>query len=272
MFSSSSSLLFRHYSHPHFKTATIISRRIIDNTNSVLLLSFSTTAATGITHHQQIRSVSFAASSSDKQGPKQAQNSSSASSSSPRANPHQTPKSTATRTYLTGFEHDPTYGPEAKRKEMLARGLKLPPEGSRKAAYTQDVFEASQNQSPHASGKRQDSRFTRKMKDFREMEDDDPYRELFGEKRSFVRSKVGAWRSQFEKENEHVELPYERSGFLTRTAPNWFVKWMIGLRENQGLDFIYLFGAFGTVMILVALWLNATVVPFGKEKNATEMK
>ena len=155
---------------------------------------------------------------------------------------------------------------------MLARGLKLPPEGSRKAAYTQDVFETSKNQAPHASGQRQDSRFTRKLKDFREMEDGDPYRELFGERTSFVRTKVGAWRAQFEKENEKVELPYERSGFLTRSAPNWFVRWMVGLRENQGLDFIYLFGAFGTVMVCVALWLNATVVPFGREKDATQLK
>ncbi len=177
------------------------------------------------------------------------------------------------RRYLTGFEHDPTYGPEAKRKEMLNRGIKLPPSGNaRKAFYSQDTFEQQQNQTVASTVKRQDSRFTRKINDFREMEDDDPYRELFGEKRSFVRSKVGAWRNQFEKENESVELPYERSGFLTRSAPNWFVRWMIGLRENQGLDFIYLFGAFGTVMICVALWVNATVVPFGKEKDATKLK
>jgi hypothetical protein len=216
----------------------------------------------------QKRFVSFAASSPQNQKQQEEQKSNSPKNSN---SPHVTPKSTATRTYLTGYEHDPTFGPEAKRRDLLAKGLPLPPEGARRAAYTQDNFEKAQNQSP-VGGARQDSRFTRKMKDFREMEDGDPYRQLFGEKTSFVRTKVGAWRSQFEKENEHVELPYERSGFLTRSAPNWFVKWMVGLRENQGLDFIYLFGAFGTVLILVVVWMNATVVPFGKEKDATQLK
>src|SRR3989338_5315750 len=166
-------------------------------------LFFSSSSSTSISfyfHHlDQKRFVSFAASSSENQKPKVSQENSSSTS---HDNPHQTPKSTVTRTYLTGFEHDPTFGPEAKRKEMLARGLKLPPEGSRKAAYTQDVFETSKNQAAHASGQRQDSRFKRKLKDFREMEDGDPYRELFGERTSFVRTKVGAWRAQFEKENE----------------------------------------------------------------------
>lgn len=199
-------------------------------------------------------------------------NSNASSSTASSSDPHKTPKNTSTRTYMTGFENDPTFGPEAKRREMLAKGMKLPPQGARRAAYTQDNFEQMQNQTAASTVKRQDSRFTRKLNDFREMEDDDPYAGLFGEKRSFVRTKVGAWRNQFEKENQNVELPYERSGFLTRSAPNWFVKWMIGLRENQGLDFIYLFGAFGTVLILVALWLNSTVVPFGKEKSATQLK
>ena len=193
-------------------------------------------------------------------------------SSSNKEDPLKMPKNTSTRTYLTGFENDPTFGPEAKRRELLQKGMKLPPQGHRRAAYTQDNFEQMQNQTVASTVKRQDSPFTRKMKDFREMEDNDPYAGLFGEKRSFVRTKVGAWRNQFEKENENVELPYERSGFLTRSAPNWFVKWMIGLRENQGLDFIYLFGAFGTVLILVAMWINATAVPFGKEKDARQLK
>ena len=104
------------------------------------------------------------------------------------------------------------------------------------------------------------------------MEDDDPYHQLFGERRSFVRTKVGAWRSQFEKENENVELPYERTNRMSKTAPNWFVKGMIGIRENQGFDPWYMFGMFFVAMILVAMWQNATVLPIGTEKDVRELK
>jgi hypothetical protein len=239
----------------------------IKNNNKPIIISSSSSTCISFS-----RFISFASSFSQQQ---QYTKHSNPHTTNPEAPDPNDDKKKPKRRYLTGFEHDPTYGPEAKRKEMLNRGIKLPPSGNaRKAFYAQDSFEQQEQTKTAASPtvKRQDSRFTRKIKDFREMEDDDPYRELFGEKRSFVRTKVGAWRNQFEKENESVELPYERSGFLTRSAPNWFVRWMVGLRENQGLDFIYLFGAFGTVMICVALWVNATVVPFGREKDATQLK
>jgi hypothetical protein len=81
-----------------------------------------------------------------------------------------------------------------------------------------------------------DRRFFRPVEDFREVGSGDEYSNLFGESTSVARTRLKAWRAQYEKENENVELPYERTNIVFRATPNWFVRLMMGIREQGGLQ------------------------------------
>ena len=80
-----------------------------------------------------------------------------------------------------------------------------------------------------------DRRFYRKVEDYREIQDGDPLSGLFKEKTTTVKTRLRAWREQFEKENEGVELPYERTSMAKRLVPNWFMRHLLSIREAGGL-------------------------------------
>ncbi|KAH9586309.1 hypothetical protein LSM04_005567 [Trypanosoma melophagium] len=87
-----------------------------------------------------------------------------------------------------------------------------------------------------------DRRFFRKLQDYREVQDDDPYAGVFSERASVQKRRVKEWQRQFEEENADVELPYERTNVIARLAPNWFVRFFINMRDRGGVDHLgYLF-------------------------------
>ncbi|KAG5485474.1 hypothetical protein LSCM1_07558 [Leishmania martiniquensis] len=99
-----------------------------------------------------------------------------------------------------------------------------------------------------------DRRFFQRMTDYRDIQDGDPYASVFGESGGTQRLRTAAWQRQFEKENESVELPYERTNVLARLAPNWFVRYFVDLRDSGGADHLYFLWvcAFSSVSLL---WL-----------------
>ncbi|KAK7198915.1 hypothetical protein NESM_000858300 [Novymonas esmeraldas] len=106
--------------------------------------------------------------------------------------------------------------------------------------YTQQMREL------HAKRGGADRRFFQRMTDYRDVQDSDPYASVFGESGSTQRLRTAAWQRQFEKENEDVELPYERTNVLARLAPNWFVRYFVNLRDSGGADHLYFLLACGT--------------------------
>jgi len=70
--------------------------------------------------------------------------------------------------------------------------------------------------------------------DYTEIKDPDPYADIFGESGGTQRLRTAAWQRQFEAENAHVELPYERTNVLSRLAPNWFVRFFVNMRDCGG--------------------------------------
>lgn len=85
-----------------------------------------------------------------------------------------------------------------------------------------------------------DRRFFQRTSDYRDIADGDPYATIFGESGGTQRLRTAAWQRQFEKENEDVELPYERTNVLARLAPNIFVRYFVNLRDNGGADHLYM--------------------------------
>lgn len=81
-----------------------------------------------------------------------------------------------------------------------------------------------------------DRRFYRKVEDFREITDSDPYSVLFREKASVIKTRMRAWRRQFEEENAHVEAPYERTNPIFRLTPNFWVRYFLRVRDEGGLS------------------------------------
>lgn len=81
-----------------------------------------------------------------------------------------------------------------------------------------------------------DRRFYRRVEDYREVQDDDPYAGVFAERASVKKRRVEEWQRQFEEENAHVELPYERTNVIARLAPNWFVRYFLNMRDKGGVD------------------------------------
>lgn len=81
-----------------------------------------------------------------------------------------------------------------------------------------------------------DARYAQRIQDFRQIQDPDPLSRLFGESKNTQKVRVREWQRQFEKENEDTWLPYERTNFLTRSMPNWFVKRIVAMRDRGGLS------------------------------------
>lgn len=114
--------------------------------------------------------------------------------------------------------------------------------------YTQQLREL------HAKRGSADRRFFQRMTDYRDIKDGDPYASIFGESGGTQRLRTAAWQRQFEKENEDVELPYERTNVLARLAPNRFVRYFVNLRDNGGADHLYFLWTCGLIAVSL-LWL-----------------
>ncbi|CUG23502.1 transmembrane protein, putative [Bodo saltans] len=104
-----------------------------------------------------------------------------------------------------------------------------------------------------------DTRFFRKLEDYREIQENDPYAKLFGDTKATAKTRLNAWQRQFEEENANVELPYERTNVLAKTAPNWFVRYFVNLRDRGGansLSHLVIFLLFvGSILALVTYFL-----------------
>lgn len=103
---------------------------------------------------------------------------------------------------------------------------------------------------------KRDWRLFRKWSDYRDIEDPDPLRgdgKLFREAKSTSQLRTAAWQAQFEKENEDVFLPYERTSTLKKLAPNWFVRYFVQLRDRGGADHLYHLVLIGTVTMSLLL-------------------
>lgn len=100
-----------------------------------------------------------------------------------------------------------------------------------------------------------DRRFFQELKDYKDIQDGDPYASIFGESQGTQRLRTAAWQRQFERENADVELPYERTNVVARLAPNWFVRYFVNLRDRGGADHMtFLWGcaiATGSLLWLV---------------------
>lgn len=95
--------------------------------------------------------------------------------------------------------------------------------------YVRKVREAQQSRS-------MDRRFFTRVEDYRDIQEPDPYADIFSETASTQRLRTAAWQRQFEEENRDVELPYERTNPLAKLAPNRFVRFLINLRDRGGAD------------------------------------
>jgi len=104
----------------------------------------------------------------------------------------------------------------------------------------------------------QDLRFSKPLKDYREIKDNDPYASIFGERESVSRERTTAWQKQFEKENEGVELPYERNSWLKRMMPNRYVRWAVRIKDHGPTRvwpvFLLMFSSVGGVMLWRTQW------------------
>lgn len=114
--------------------------------------------------------------------------------------------------------------------------------------YTQQMREL------HAKRGSADRRFFQRMTDYRDIQDGDPYASVFGESGGTQRLRTAAWQRQFEKENEDVELPYERTNVLARLAPNRFVRYFVNLRDKGGADHLYFLWACALIVVSL-LWV-----------------
>jgi hypothetical protein len=117
-----------------------------------------------------------------------------------------------------------------------------------------------------------DRRFMRKVQDYTEIGDEDPLRgTLFKESAAAVKVRERAWQKQFEEENEGVWLPYERTSFLARTAPNWFVKRMVALRDNGGANSGWYIVAPMSAFLLLLFIIGGLLQPARDPNNAIDV-
>ena len=168
------------------------------------------------------------------------------------------------RIYITGFEHHPYYGPDKYKQELAKRGFRPRNFADQKyGATSQNPIKIQQKQ----DAQRGDTRFSQKMTDFRQIQDDDPYAPLFGERESVTKARVKEWQAQFERENAAVEIPYDRDGFAARIMPNWFVRLTCRLRENAGFDPIFPVLICICVLSIVSMYYIGTNRMKGEEED-----
>lgn len=156
--------------------------------------------------------------------------------------------------YLSGFEDHPYYSDAAKVKANEARGFrKIDDAAHKQRNATHDANNMQSSQRP-------DARHSRPVDDYRELQDPDPYASIFKEKKSFGRLRLQEWRKQFERENEGVELPYERTNPLFRAVPNWWVRMFVRIRSKGFIDPFYLHVGAGMCVCLCVIWINVSSV------------
>lgn len=163
------------------------------------------------------------------------------SSSSSVASRH--PICIATRSYryspydgLRRRTQAPTSLQQHKDQEPVSFGKTLPSGRIEFPNSGKSTTSSSSSAKQYAPSDAPDRRFSRPLQDYTEVQDQDPYRGLFHESKSTVKLRTSQWQKQFEEENAHVELPYERTNPLSRTAPNWFVRYFVNIRDRGGLD------------------------------------
>lgn len=118
--------------------------------------------------------------------------------------------------------------------DKSANAAEMAQQQQRDREYVQQMREL------HAKRGGADRRFFQGVADYRDIQDGDPYASVFGESGATQRIRTAAWQRQFEKENEDVELPYERTNVVARLAPNWFVRYFVDLRDKGGADQLYM--------------------------------
>ena len=169
---------------------------------------------------------------------------------------------TRSKVHVTGYEDNVWFGPNAGKVPGSATGQE-------KLAGAASRLQGRQNQ---AAASTADSRFQRKVADFREVQDGDAYAGLFKERESVSKLRVKTWQQQFEKENEGVELPYERTNFIFRTTPNWFVRMMIRVR-NDGIPDVNVFYGIMLLAFSICMIFMSTTEPIrGEERDTSEIK
>ena len=88
-----------------------------------------------------------------------------------------------------------------------------------------------------------------------------------------MKTRLQAWREQFEKENANVELPYERTNVVFRSVPNWFVRFFMRVRDAGGpktTNGLHIFMA--SVMVLLCVLGTLFYVHPLKARPITELK
>lgn len=146
-----------------------------------------------------------------------------------------------------GLRKRPSQSPAMRKKDEQI----IFPKTLKSGRYEQKDTIAQKNfrGSSEASQSAPDTRFFRKAQDYREIQDGDPYAKLFGESKTTAKVRLNHWQRQFEEENADVELPYERTNILARSAPNWFVRMFINIRDAGGMDHMYHAIAFGVFVV-----------------------
>jgi hypothetical protein len=138
-----------------------------------------------------------------------------------------------------GLRKRPSQSPAVQRRDAQIVFPKTLKSGryENKSTISQKLFRGSSEATEENATP--DTRFYRKAQDYREIQDPDPYSKLFGESKATTKTRLNAWQRQFEEENADVELPYERTNSLARSAPNWFVRFFINVRDGGGLDHMW---------------------------------
>lgn len=117
-----------------------------------------------------------------------------------------------------------------------------------------------------------DSRFQQRISDFRQIQDPDPMSPLFGETNHTQKVRLKEWQKQFERENEKVWLPYERTNFATRMMPNFFVRAMVHLRDGGGLGQRFLVGFLVVVLVMLIGFLRSMYIDKEKAADAAQAR
>ncbi|ESL08224.1 hypothetical protein TRSC58_04077 [Trypanosoma rangeli SC58] len=128
--------------------------------------------------------------------------------------------------------------PTKPASERLQEAKRIFPETLRSGRYKEDNTRSQRLYEGGASASKSgpDRRFYRKLEDYREVQDDDPYAGVFAESVGVKRRRVKEWQRQFEEEDSNVELPYERTNVIARLAPNWFVRYFLNVRDKGGVE------------------------------------
>jgi hypothetical protein len=167
--------------------------------------------------------------------------------------------------YISGYEDHPYYSEDSKVKRQEARGFKRIVDEKHESRKAMHDVEGAQ------STKRPDSRTARNVEDYREIQDNDPYADIFKERGTVARVRLREWRKQFEKENENVELPYERTNPLFRAVPNYWVRFFVKVRSQGFLDPFYLHVGVGMLLCFVMCWTSASQVSSRFSRDHTKL-